>query len=147
MSEELATKLRLLAQDIDEANYVIGRIEARRELARIDSSAVAIPTPLAIEPIPLETPDWALPDAAPLTHWQRWSLTYLWTGVAVFVLATLVTIVLGVQSLLTSLAGALEPYLAVLIGLPAIIALVVTLCALLGGRGKTFTFQGTGRLY
>lgn len=148
MSDELATKLRLLAQDIDDAQTVIGHIEARRGVvARQHAATVTvIDSPLALPAAPVDVPSWALPDAPPPTHWQRFGLTYLFVGVVAFVLGALVFIVQGIMSALSGLADAIAPYLAWIVGLPAVIVAIGVLVALCS-RGRTFTFEGTGRLF
>lgn len=144
--DDLAIKLRLLAQDIDDAQMVIGHIEARRGVVARKQAGAGVmvpdsPTPLAL-PAPVDVPSWARPGGPPLTHWQRFGLTYLFCGVVGFTLTALVVITQGV----TTMLGALVPYLAWIVGLPAALALVVALGALCS-RGRSFTFQGTGRLF
>lgn len=147
MSDELATKLRLLAQDIDDAQLVIGHIEARRgAVAVLQDASVVAPAPPAIERAPVDVPSWALPDAPPLTHWQRFGLTYLFVGVVGFVLTALVIITRGLTTMLSAAGAILSTYLAWVIGLPVLLAAIIVLGALCR-RGRTFTFQGTGRLF
>jgi hypothetical protein len=146
MSDDLATRLRLLAQDVDEATLVMDRIEARRELARVQSSAVAVPAQRAIEGQPDYLPSWARPGAPPITHWQRFGLTYVFVGVVAFVSIALVVITQGLLGMAAAVGLFISTYAAWLVGLPAVIILLVVLCSL-GGRGRCFTFQGTGRIF
>jgi hypothetical protein len=150
MTGDLATKLRLLAADIDDAGLLIDHVEARRELVRRAVSPVEVPDQRALEmaPAPEQIPDWAQPGAPPLTHWQRWSLTYLFIGVVTFVLAALFVITASLSASLQSASDWVATHSTAIgggLGLLILLGLAVIFGG--GGGGRRFTFEGTGRLF